>query len=154
MRKHYLFVLILTILGVATACESLPFGGSPATAVPFARFTAQDVFNSFSQAGLQASSVTRNMLIGRDAPGGFRDRYVFEIPRIAPLGGQVLIFDTPEAMGEWIAYIERLRANPNTRRDVVYAYPFANILLQLNANLLSAEANDYRAAMMALDDGG
>ena len=154
MRKHYLFVLILTILGMAAACESLPFAGASATEVPFARFTAQDVFNSFSQAGLQANSVTRDMLIGRDAPGGFRDRYVFEIPRIAPLGGQVLMFDTPEAMGEWIAYVESLRANPNTRRDVVYVYPFANILLQLNASLLPAEANDFRAAMQSLDDGG
>lgn len=152
MRKHYLFVIVLTILGLAAACESLPIGQAAATEVPFARFTAQDVFNSFSQAGLQVDNVTRNMLIGRDAPGGFRDRYVFEIPRVAPLGGQVLIFDTPEAMGQWIAYVESLRANSETRRDVIYVYPFANILLQLNANLLPAEANDFRAAMAGLED--
>ncbi|MFN8378418.1 MAG: hypothetical protein U0452_07075 [Anaerolineae bacterium] len=153
MQKHYLFVLVLTILGLTAACESLPFGQAAATDVPFARFTAQDVFNSFSQAGLQVDSVTRDMLIGRDAPGGFSDRYVFEIPRVAPLGGQVLIFDTPAEMGEWLAFVETLRSNPDTRRDVIYVYPYANILLQLNANLLPAEANQFREAMVALGSG-
>lgn len=154
MRKHYLFVLVLAILGVAAGCESLPFGQAAATEIPFNRFTAQEVFNSFSQAGLQVNSVTRDMLTGRDAPGGFRDRYVFEIPRVAPLGGQVLIFDTPAAMGEWVAYVESLRADRATRRDVIYVYPYANVMLQLNANLLPAEANAFREALYGLGNGG
>ena len=149
MPKHYLFALLLTMLVLAGGCESSPFGQS-ATEVPFARFTAEDVFNGFSQAGLQADNVTRDMLMGREAPNSFSDRYVFEIPRIAPLGGQVLIFDTPEAMGEWIAFIERLRADPDTRRDVVYVYPFANVMIQVNAGLYPDEANAFREALYAL----
>ena len=148
--KHYLFVFVLTILVLVTGCESLPFGRPAPTEVPFARFTAQDVFDGFSRAGLSVQAVTRDMLIGREAPGGYRDRYVFEVPRIAPLGGQVLIFDTPEALAEWLSFIESLRSDPDTRRDVVYVYPFANVLLQVNANLLMSEANAFREALYAL----
>jgi hypothetical protein len=150
MSKHYLLVLVLTMLVLVSGCEGLPFGQPEPTEVPFNRFTAQDVFNGFSQAGLAVEAVARDMLIGRDAPSGYSDRYVFEVPRLAPLGGQVLIFDTPEGLGEWLAFIETLRADPDTRRDVAYVYPYANVLLQLNANLLPAEANAFREALYAL----
>jgi hypothetical protein len=33
---------------------------------------------------------------------------------------------------------------------VAYVYPYANVLLQLNANLLPAEANAFREALYAL----
>jgi hypothetical protein len=147
--KHYLFVLILTMLVLVSGCEGF-LGQTPPTEVPFARFTAQDVFDGFSTAGLPVQAVARDMLIGREAPSGYRDRYVFEISRIAPQGGQVLIFDTPEAMGEWLAFIESLRADRDTRRDVAYVYSFANVLLQVNANLLPEEANAFRAALFGL----
>jgi hypothetical protein len=154
MPKHYLLILILAIgLGLA-GCEGAPQLFAPeATPVPFARFSAEDVVGAFSRAGLQVDNVTRDMLMGRGAPNTFRDRYVFEIPRIAPLGGQFMIFDTPEAMGEWVAYVERLRANTDTRRDVIYVYPYANVLLQVNASLRPEEANAFRAALSDLEGG-
>jgi hypothetical protein len=43
-----------------------------------------------------------------------------------------------------------LRADRDTRRDVAYVYSFANVLLQVNANLLPEEANAFRAALFGL----
>jgi hypothetical protein len=153
MPKHYLLVLVLAIATVFAGCESIPLLAPEATTVPFARFTAEDVIGAFGQAGLQVENVSRSMLMGRGAPNSYSDRYVFEIPRIAPLGGQFLIFDTAAAMGEWLAYVESLRADASTRRDVIYVYPYANVLLQVNANLLPEEANAFRAALASLGNG-
>lgn len=153
MPKHYLFVCVLAIVTLLAGCESVPFLQPPPTATPFARFTADDVIAGFSRAGLAVQNVSRDMLIGRDAPNSYSNRYVFEITHIAPLGGQILIFDTPEGMGEWLGYIERLRAGAETRRDVIYVYPYANVLLQVNANLLPSEANQFRAALQGMGGG-
>lgn len=150
MPKHYLLIIILAIAAALTGCESVQLFASEPTAEPFARYSADDVIGAFSRAGLPVENVSRNMLMGRGAPSSFRDRYVFEIPRIAPLGGQFMIFDTPEGLGEWLAYVETLRANAATRRDVIYVYSYANVLLQVNANLLPEEANAFRAALSSL----
>lgn len=150
MPKHYLLIIILAIAAALAGCESVQLLSPEPTAAPFARYAADDVISAFSRAGLQVENVSRNMLMGRGAPSGFRDRYIFEIPRIAPLGGQFMIFDTPEAMSEWLAYVETLRANAQTRRDVIYVYPYANVLLQVNANLLLEEANAFRAALASM----
>ena len=115
MVKRYLFLLLLTITVFIAGCASLGIGQPTATVIPYNRYTAQDVFSAFSTAGLQVQNSQRDMLVGRGAPAGFSDRYVFEIPRIAPAGGQVLIFDRPEGLAEWEAYIERLRADTATR---------------------------------------
>ncbi len=153
MPKHYLLVAILAIATLVAGCESIPLLAPEPTAVPFARFTAEDVVASFGQAGLQVDNVARDMLMGRGAPNSYSDRYVFEIPRVAPLGGQFLIFESPADMGEWLAFVETLRANRETRRDVIYVYPYANVILQVNANLLPEEANAFREALYTLENG-
>jgi hypothetical protein len=86
----------------------------------------------------------------RGAPSEFSDRYLFEVPRIAPLGGQVIVFASAQQLQAWQDYIERLRNDSTTRRDVVYVYVKDNVMVQLSASLTTAEANAYRDAVVAL----
>jgi hypothetical protein len=147
MVKRYLFLLLLTITALVAGCENLGIGQQQPTAVPFARYTAQDVINAFSTAGLQVQNVQRDMAVGRGAPNTFNERYVFEVPRIAPAGGQILVFLNQEDLAAWQGYISQLRADSATRRDVVYVYVKDNVMLQVNANLTTLEANAFRDAL-------
>lgn len=149
--KRYL-ILCLTAMLAVSGCASLGIGGEPEpTPIPFNRFNAQNVFDAFSRAGLQVQNLQRDMLIGRDAPSTFSDRYIFEIERIAPSGGQILIFSTPDDMHAWQTYIDTLRANANTRRDVIFVYTYGNVMLQMNANLFPNEADAFRTALFTME---
>jgi hypothetical protein len=142
MPKHYLVYCVLAILCLS-GCDGL--GNQEPTAVPFAIYNAQQVIQAFRDGGAPVSNITRNMVIGSDrgVPATFSDRYVFEIPRIAPLGGQILVFDRAEDMQAWVDYIASLRQNQRTRRDVVYVYTRRNVMIQLNAALTATEARQF-----------
>lgn len=151
MVKRYLFILLLTMTALFTGCASIGIGEPTSTPIPFNRYTAQDVISAMSAAGVQAQNVQRDLVVGRGAPSTFIDRYIFEIPRIAPAGGQILIFETPAGLSEWQDYISRLRSDNSTRRDVVYVYVKDNVMLQVNANLTTQEASAYRDALMGMN---
>jgi hypothetical protein len=151
MVKRYLVLLLLTMTAFASGCASLGIGQATATPIPFERYSAQDVFDAFSTAGVEAQNLQRDMVVGRGAPAHFKDRYVFEVPRIAPAGGQIIVFDRPEDLTAWQAYVTQLRADAATRRDVVYVFVKDNILLQVNANLTTQEATAYENALMGLN---
>jgi hypothetical protein len=151
MVKQYLFLLVMTMTALTAGCASLGIGEPTATPIPFNRYTAQDVFSAMSAANLQVQNSQRDLVVGRGAPSTFIDRYIFEIPRIAPSGGQVLIFETPEGLSEWQEYIGQLRSDNSTRRDVVYVFVKDNVMLQVNANLTTQEANAYRDALMGME---
>jgi hypothetical protein len=151
MRLQYLSLLLLAIFAlVAVSGCALLIGVTP-TPVPFEKFGAQDVFNAFARASLQMQNPEKSMVVeGRGAPGEFSDRYVFEVPRIAPAGGQIVVFADAEQMQAWQDYIERLRNNSETRRDVVFVYFNQNVMLQLNPQLTNQEAFAYRDAFMGM----
>jgi hypothetical protein len=154
MRQRYLSLVLLAILAAlaVSGCSSLGglFGPPTPTPIPFERYDAEDVFNAFARAGLQVGSPTQSMDVGRGAPVNFRSRYIFEVPRIAPNGGQIVVFSTPEQMAEWQTYIRRLDGDSTTHRNVIYTYWTANLMLQMSATLTNAEAAAYRDAFMAL----
>ena len=150
MKQRYLVLLVLAMLalgGCGGSGGSIFGGPAEPTALPFQRHTGQDVLNALGAAGLSVDRPTRDMVVGRDAPTTFSDRYTFEITSVAPNGGQVLVFDNPASMQEWVDFIERLRSDSNTRRDVIYTYVHNNVILQINTNLLPDEANRYKAAL-------
>lgn len=146
MQQQYRLFILIATAAFLTGCASLPFTNPQPTSAPFVRFSAQDVFDAFADAGLSAENPERQISAGRDDPGEFSDRYVFEIPRIAPAGGQIVVFDDPQDLAAWEAYIERLRNDSTTRRGVVYVYVNGNVMLQLNNALTANEANAYRQA--------
>ena len=151
MRLQYRALMLLAIFAVCamTACAIL--SPSTPTPIPFDRYSAQNVFDAFARAGLQIQNPEKNLVVtGRGAPGALEDRYLFEIPRIAPAGGQIIIFASADQLQAWQTYIDKLRASSDTRRDVVYTFVKDNVLLQLNPALTTAEANAYRDAFMAL----
>lgn len=151
MRLQYLALILLAMLAVfgASACAIL--NPQQPTAVPFVRFGAQDVFNAFAQASLEMQNPEKSMVIeGRGAPSEFSDRYLFEIPRIAPSGGQIIVFANASQLQAWQAYIEKLRNDSDTRRNVVFVYFNQNVMLQLNPMLTNPEAFAYRDAFMGL----
>jgi hypothetical protein len=147
--KQYLFLLLIAM--TASACDALGIGAEPTpTPLPYARYTAQDVFTALARAGLIAGDLEQNTDVQREAPRALRDRWVFSIERIAPAGGQIVIFADPAQQRQWEAYIERLRASSTTRRDVVYTYFHINVMMQLNAGLTNQEANAWRDALLSL----
>jgi hypothetical protein len=150
MRKRYLVLALLATILLLNACSALSPAAPTATTVPFNLYTGQDVIDAFSQAGLPITSMVRDTIVGRDAPLTFNDRYVFTIDRIAPNGGQILVFQSAESMQAWTEYIDQLRADSNTRRDVVYVFTNGNIMVQVNAGLTPQEANEYRDALATL----
>ncbi len=148
MFKRYLLSMLIATVLLLTACGgALPFSSPTATPIPFAAFTAQDVFDAFTAAGLSVQNPQSQMSAGRDEPGEFGERFVFEIPSIAPVGGQLIVFENPEQLAAWQAYIESLRNNSATRRTVIYVYVKNNVMVQLNSMLTNAEATAYREAL-------
>lgn len=151
MQQQYRLLILIATAALLTGCgANLPFISQQPTPVPFVKFSAQNVFDAFAEAGLSVENPERQISAGRDDPGEFSDRYVFEIPRIAPAGGQIVVFDNPQDLAAWQAYIDRLRNDSSTRRNVVYVYVNGNVMLQLNNALLSNEANAYRQAFESM----
>ncbi len=142
---------ILFLIAIITACGSLPGQTPTGTPRPFARFRGEEVVTSLSEAGLALENVRTDTAVGRGAPATFNTRLIFEIPRIAPGGGQVLTFRTLEDLQTWQDYVIGLRGNPETRRTVVYVYVNQNAMLQMNADLTNQEAQAYRDAFLALE---
>ena len=147
MRQQYLALILLAIL--AAGCAIL--NPSQPTPVPFDRLSAQDVFDAFARAGLEMQNPQQNLVIsGRGAPTALQDRYTFEIPSIAPAGGQIIVFASPDQLQAWQTYVSQLRSSSDTRRDVIYTYFNANVMLQLSANLTNDQADAYQKAFMSL----
>ena len=137
------------VLGILAICWLAACGSAPTPAPPFARYTAQDVLSALTAAGLSAANPRRDVEVGRGAPLTFNDRYTFEIDirDVAPAGGQILVFDTADAMKRWQDYIITQKANSATRRDWLFVFARDNIMLQVNAGLTNDEADRYHQAL-------
>lgn len=146
MRKQYLVWLMLAMAALLVACG----GDATPAAQSFSKYSAQSVFDALSSAGLNVQNQRRDMLVAPDVPVTFSDRYLFEIDKIAPAGGQVLIFNEADGMASWQSYVDRQRANSSTRRDYVYVYTRDNALLILSPNLTTDDATAYRTAFEKL----
>ncbi|GEM_PF-603643 len=145
------FLLLILMSGCATLEQIASGGATPTpTPLPFDRFNGEEIFAAWQSMGLPLENIRVDMSVGRDAPLTFVQRYVFEIPRIAPGGGQVVIFNTPEDLQAWTDWITTLRNDPEQRRNVVYVYTNANALIQLNADLTNQEAAAYRTVFEGL----
>ncbi|MDZ4768739.1 MAG: hypothetical protein SGJ24_06390 [Chloroflexota bacterium] len=145
--RRYLALLLLAML--CAGCDSLPTAPT-ATLIPYDRHDVPAVLQAFARAGLPISDIEQDTDVQRDGPRVLKDRWVFAVPRIAPAGGQIVVFTDQSQQNEWTAFIERLRNDSDTRRDVVYTYFHSNIMLQLNAGLTNQEANAYRDALLTL----
>jgi hypothetical protein len=151
IRTHYLISLCLAMISLLLGgCAAFGFGQTAPTPVPFALYSAQTVIDAFTNNGAPIANVQRSTLIGRGAPNTFSERYTFEVPRIAPNGGQILVFDTAEALAEWQTYIEQLRNDPAQRRSVIYVYVRRNVMVQINAELTNSEARRYEEILNGL----
>jgi hypothetical protein len=143
MRQQYRALCLLAIFLLA-ACSS------QAAPPSFNVLSAQRVIDALNAAGATVQNPVSDTVVGRDAPATFSERVVFEVARIAPNGGQILIFQTAQDLQAWTEYIARLQADPDQRRSVIYIYTNANAMLQLNADLTNQEAALYRDAFLAL----
>jgi hypothetical protein len=149
MMKRYPVLLVLAMWLLA-GCSV--FGGQPTpTPLPFFRHTAEEVLAALNSAGLSVQGAQRDIIVGRDAPLTFSDRYTFVIDTVAPNGGQIVVFDNPNGLQEWQAWITSLQSSSSTRRDVIYTFVHNNILMQLNAGLLPDQAEAYHRALDAME---
>ncbi|MBE0689604.1 MAG: hypothetical protein IH587_05720 [Anaerolineae bacterium] len=145
MITRYLVLLVLAMTSLAAGC-------APETAAPaFDRYQGQQVIDALNAAGAAVQNPVQNMTAGRNAPTTFNNRIIFEIPRMAPDGGQILTFRTRADLQAWEDYITSLRNDPDTRRSVIYVYVKDNVMLQLNANLTNAEATLYSDALQTMN---
>lgn len=142
--KRHLAILFIAISTLTGACSSEP------PPPPFDQLTAQEVVDALNAAGAIVQNPVTDMVVGRDAPNTFSERIVFQIPSVAPEGGQIVIFRNAADLQVWQQYIDTLRADPASRRSVIYVYVHQNALLQLNANLLPNEAGRYSAAFTSI----
>ncbi len=160
MRKPYrsfvltaITVLLMLAAGACSSVSSLLPEQAPPTATPrpFVSFSAQQIVDALTAAGLPIQNADSDLSAGRGgAPLVFTERMVFEIPRIAPYGGQIVVFGSQDDMAEWLAWVETIRNDSATRRSVVYTYTNQNAWLQLSADLTNAEAAVYRETFLAL----
>ena len=102
--KRYLAILFIAISAFLTACACEP------PPPPFDQLTAQEVVDAVSAAGATVQNPVADMVVGRDAPNTFSERIVFQIPSVAPEGGQIVIFRTPADLQAWQSYVDTLRA--------------------------------------------
>ncbi len=146
MQKQYLVWLLLAMATLLVACggDAAPVGEA------FNKYTAQAVLDGLDSSGLSVANSRRDMAVAPDVPVTFSDRHLFEIEKIAPSGGQLLIFNNADGLATWQAYVERQRANSTTRRNYVYVYTRNNALLVLSPNLTTDDATAYRAAFERL----
>jgi len=153
MRQQYPALVLFAMFAVLlnAGCSSLGLGPATATPIPFERHSSEDVFRAFARAGLQIQNPQEDMNVtGRGAPSEFKDRFLFEIPRIAPAGGQIIVFATQEQLQAWQDYIQHLSNDSTTHRDVIYVYVKDNVMLQLNTMLTNQEASAFRDAFMGM----
>ena len=61
------------------------------------------------------------------------------------------MFANASQMQAWQTYIEKLRNDSDTRRDVVFVYFNHNLMLQLSPQLTNQQAIPYRDAFMAME---
>lgn len=148
MRKQYLVYFLLAMLALLLAAcggEAQDTGGG------FRKYSAQNVLDALTQAGLSVEEAHRDMQsFAPNAPATFTERYLFAIQGIAPRGGQVLIFSTEEGLKAWQAYIDSRLSNSSTRRDFINTYVKDNAILILSADLMPNDAAPYRDALNAM----
>lgn len=133
------YLPVLLVLGALVAC-----GGPSATPTPaFARYTPEQVAAALAPLGATDFRATPRSPQDQ-SPNTATAQRDFAIPAIAPLGGQVLLFDSAAdvaGMQAWYARFPDLAP---------YVYVRGNALLQLNRTLPKAEAEKYRAALESL----
>ena len=135
--QQYLALVLFAILTVAAGCSALGLGTADANTDPVRPLQRAGRVQCLCAGGAGSAEPGESNVgaLGRGAPTDFRDRYLFEIPQIAPAGGQIIVFATPAQLQAWQDYIAAAARQLGTRRDVIYVYVKANIMLQLNANL-------------------
>lgn len=147
-RQQYLVCFLLAMLTLLLAACG---GESTDTQDTFRKYSAQDVLNALTEAGLSVEETHRDMQsVAPNAPATFSERYLFAISGIAPRGGQVLIFPTADTLQAWQSYIDSRLANSSTRRDFIYAYVKDNAILILSPELMPNDAAPYRDAFNAM----
>lgn len=139
---------MLRVVLVALSLIALVACGNPqATPTPtFRQFTSDRVVAAFARAGLPVTDAHPGQpwKAGDLWPNVALDRVVFTIPAIAPLGGVVQTFETPDDLAAMRAFYARL---PDL---APYVYANGNALVQLGNGLSQAEAEQFNAALLAM----
>lgn len=128
------FVMTLLMLLPLIAC-----GGAPAV-------TAQQVAEKLTAAGatnIHDEQIAANVPV----PKSYIAHQAFEIPSVAPKGGQFFVCDTKQNCDAIFAYYDALKAlaGPYT-----YQSPAGTVVAQLNSGLKPDEAAKFEAAIRAL----
>ena len=146
--KRYLVLLVLA-MSLLAGCG---VGASEPTSEPFARYKAQDVLDAMTKADLSVENPQRVLAAADGVPLSFNDRYVFQIlvRDQPPNRGQILVFNSPEAMKKWKDYITTQKASSATRRDWLFVFERKNVLLQIDPDLTNDEADQYRKSLESL----
>jgi hypothetical protein len=131
--------ILTTTITVITLLLLVSCGGAPAV-------TAQQVAEKLTAAG--ATNIHDEVLEASvPVPKSYIAHQVFEIPSVAPSGGQFFVCDTKKNCDAIYAYYDALKAlaGPYT-----YQSPSGTVVAQLNSGLTPDEAAKFEAAIKSL----
>jgi hypothetical protein len=119
---------------ILTAC-----GGAPAVTVQLVtdKLTALGARNIREETFPPETPIPRSFIAHR----------AFEIPSVAPKGGQFFLCDTKRNCDAIYAYFDAFKALGGS---YLYQSPGGTVVVQLNSGLMPAEAATYEAAVKAL----
>ena len=80
-------------------------------------------------------------------PNSASAHYVFEVPSVAPKGGQVFVCSTKQNCDAIYAYFDALKALAG---PYLYRSPSGAVVAQLNSGLDAATADTFKAAIEKL----
>lgn len=148
LKRYLVLGVLATSLLVMAACG----GQSAATPEPFARYKAVDVLKGLTDAHLSVVNPQRGLAAAAGAPLSFNDRYSFNIalPNGTMDSGQLLIFNSPEALKKWQDFITTQKASSETRRNWLFVYTYKNVMLQVSPDLSNDQAEQYNQALQKL----
>lgn len=105
--------------------------------------TSEDLVSTMKASGIEINDV-KDLKNDKFMVQGYKERFAFSIPEVAPKGGQAFICEKKEQCTPVFAYFDALK---NIAGPYLYQSPNGKVVLQLNASLTEETAKKLEQAI-------